>query len=102
MRRLWISENIKDETMPKSALLRLSPLEIALRPFEKKLKAQEKFRRLIGVQQVDTPAYHRYLTGPVERFDSRRFEGSDLLPMNRAILDDPVKKRMADEPYPTE
>jgi ferredoxin len=59
--------------MIKSPPLRLSLLEKALRPFEKELKAQEKFRRRIGVRQVDTPTYHRYLTGPVERFDSRRY-----------------------------
>jgi hypothetical protein len=38
--------------MIKSPSLRLSLLEKALRPFEIKLKAQEKFRRRIGVQQV--------------------------------------------------
>lgn len=47
-------------------------LEKALQPFEERLRAQEEFRRRLGVKQVDRPTYHRYITGPIERIDSRR------------------------------
>jgi hypothetical protein len=47
-------------------------LERALEPFEEKLKAQEEFRRRLGVKQVDRPTYDRYITGPIEKIDSRR------------------------------
>jgi ferredoxin len=47
-------------------------LEEALQPFAEKLLAQERFRRRLGVRKVDRPTYHRYITGPIERIDSRR------------------------------
>jgi hypothetical protein len=47
-------------------------LEKALLPFERKLKAQQRLRRLLGVREVETPTYERYILGPVRRFDSRK------------------------------
>jgi reductive dehalogenase len=47
-------------------------LERALEPFEEKLTTQEEFRRRLGVKQVDRPTYDRYITGPIEKIDSRR------------------------------
>ena len=47
-------------------------LEKALQPFERKLRAQERFRMTLGVREVETPTYERYILGPVQRFDSRK------------------------------
>ncbi|PKN66884.1 MAG: hypothetical protein CVU57_04785 [Deltaproteobacteria bacterium HGW-Deltaproteobacteria-15] len=47
-------------------------LEKALMPFERKLRAQKRLRRLLGVREVDSPTYERYILGPVRRFDSRK------------------------------
>ena len=44
-------------------------LKKALRPYEKKFYRQERFRRILGVKEVERPTYQRYITGPVERFD---------------------------------
>ncbi len=58
--------------MKKGKSWRSSLLEKALQPFEEKLKAQEEFRRRLGVKKVDRPTYHRYITRPIERIDSNR------------------------------
>lgn len=58
--------------MRKPTRSRLSHLEIALQPFEKRLKEQVKFRKRMGVQYVAQPTYNRYITGFIERFESRR------------------------------
>lgn len=50
----------------------LKSLEEALQPYEDILRAQEKFRRRIGVKQVERPTYERYITGTIERFDRRK------------------------------
>ena len=52
--------------------MKLSQLETALLPYEKKLRANEKLRHFIGVKEVDRPTYERYIIGPIERFDSRK------------------------------
>jgi len=57
-------------------------LENALRPYEKKLAAQEKFRRVLGVKEVDRPTYQRYITGPVERFKKERMAFLCMRPDN--------------------
>jgi ferredoxin len=49
-----------------------SRLDRALEPFEKKLRAQESFRKRLGVKEVKRPTYERYITGPVERFDRQK------------------------------
>ena len=49
----------------------MSRLEEALLPFEKKLRAQERLRRLLGVKEVERPTYERYIIGDIERFDAR-------------------------------
>jgi len=58
--------------MNKGRLSSAQLLESALQPFEDKLRAQEKFRRRLGVKQVDRPTYDRYITGPIERINSLR------------------------------
>lgn len=47
-------------------------LDKAFSPYEQKLRAQEKLRKLLGVTEVDRPTYERYITGPIERFDRRK------------------------------
>ncbi len=47
-------------------------LERILMPYEKRLQAQERFRRFLGVKQVDRPTYDKYITGPIARFDHRK------------------------------
>jgi len=53
-------------------MMSLNQLEKALLPYEKKLRSQERLRRLLGVKEVERPTYERYITGPIERFDRRR------------------------------
>ena len=60
----------------------MTELERALEPFEKKLQAQERFRRRLGVKEVDRPTYERYIVGPIERFDSRRNMFAVMKPEN--------------------
>jgi len=57
-------------------------LEKALRPYEKKLKRQERFRRRLGVKEVAAPTYTRYITGPIERFDKERMAFLCMRPEN--------------------
>ncbi len=52
--------------------MEMTRLERVLRPYEKKLQAQERFRRLLGVRRTDRPTYERYITGPIERFDASK------------------------------
>ena len=52
--------------------MNLSKLEEALLPYEKKLRAQEKRRRLLGVKEVDRPTYEKYIINPIEQFDRRK------------------------------
>ncbi|MBW2065503.1 MAG: hypothetical protein JRJ03_11295 [Deltaproteobacteria bacterium] len=63
----------------EQALLRL---EKALLPYQKKLKAQERFRRLLGVRQVEAPTYQKYIIGVIERFDRRKTAFKALEPDN--------------------
>ena len=42
-----------------------SLLEKALLPYEKKLQAQERLRKSLGVKEVERPTYERYITGPM-------------------------------------
>lgn len=60
----------------------LKKLEKALRPYEKELRRQEKFRRNLGVREVDRPTYLRYVTGPVERFEKARMAFLCMRPEN--------------------
>lgn len=57
-------------------------LEKVLLPYEKKLKSQERLRKLLGVKEVDRPTYERYITGPVKRFDSRKNAFAVMMPGN--------------------
>jgi hypothetical protein len=61
---------------------KLTELEKALFPFDTKLKAQERLRKLLGVKQVDRPTYERFITGPIERFDSRKNAFALMTPDN--------------------
>ncbi len=58
----------------------MNKLEKALLPFEKKLKAQERLRRFLGVKRVNQPTYERYIIGPIERFDRRKSAFMALMP----------------------
>ncbi|MBI2860689.1 MAG: 4Fe-4S dicluster domain-containing protein [Chloroflexi bacterium] len=62
--------------------MNLEQLEAALMPYEKRLREQERFRRWLGVKEVDSPTYERYITGPVEQFDRRKDAFNLLLPDN--------------------
>ena len=66
-------------TIDKTNMLRL---EKALLPYEKKLQRQERFRRMLGVKEVERPTYERYITGPVERFDKNRMAFLCMRPEN--------------------
>ncbi len=61
---------------------RMQRLEKALFPYEKKLQRQERFRRFLGVKEVERPTYQRYLTGSVERFDRNRMAFLCMRPEN--------------------
>ncbi|NIN00931.1 MAG: hypothetical protein GTO24_23455, partial [candidate division Zixibacteria bacterium] len=52
--------------------MHMNKLEKALLPYEKKLQAQERLRRFLGVRKVNQPTYERYIIGPIERFDRRK------------------------------
>jgi reductive dehalogenase len=60
----------------------LGMLEKALEPYEKKLKAQERLRKSLGVKSVDRPTYERYITGPIERHHSQYNAFAALKPDN--------------------
>lgn len=60
----------------------LSKLEEALLPYEKKLRSQERRRRLLGVREVERPTYEKYIIGPIERFDRRKNAFMTLMPDN--------------------
>jgi epoxyqueuosine reductase len=49
--------------------MRFDRLERILLPYEKILRAQERFRGRIGVREVDRPTYEKYIIGPIKRFD---------------------------------
>ena len=57
-------------------------LEKALLPYERRLRQQERFRRFLGVKEVDHPTYQRYVTGPVERFEKTRMAFLCMRPDN--------------------
>jgi hypothetical protein len=57
-------------------------LEKALLPYEKQLLHQEKFRKALGVKEVDGPTYERYITGPIERFEKARMAFLCMRPDN--------------------
>ena len=61
---------------------RMDRLEQALLPYEKQLQRQEKFRRTLGVKEVDQPTYQRYITGPIERFEKTRMAFLCMRPDN--------------------
>ena len=69
----------KPPIVDKTSMLRL---EQALEPYEKQLVAQERFRRFLGVKEVDQPTYQRYITGPVERFEKERMAFLCMRPDN--------------------
>jgi reductive dehalogenase len=57
-------------------------LDEVLRPYEKRLAAQERLRRALGVREVDRPTYERYITGPIERFERKKNAFMTLFPDN--------------------
>ena len=57
-------------------------LEKALRPYEKRLRKQEAFRRRLGVKETDQPTYQRYITGPIQRFEKERMAFLCMRPGN--------------------
>jgi len=61
---------------------RMDKLEKALLPYEKRLQRQERFRRILGVKEVDRPTYQRYIAGPVERFEKTRIAFLCMRPEN--------------------
>ena len=63
-------------------MMDLKRLDEAFLPFEKKLRAQERVRRLMGVKEVERPTYEKHITGPIERFDRRRNAFISLIPDN--------------------
>ncbi|MFC2040221.1 4Fe-4S dicluster domain-containing protein [Chloroflexota bacterium] len=62
--------------------MKVSQLEAALIPYEKKLRAQEKLRSFLGVKEVDLPTYEKYIIGPIEQFDRRKSAFAFLTPGN--------------------
>ena len=62
--------------------MHMDKLEKALLPYEKKLQAQERLRRFLGVRKVNQPTYERYIIGPIERFDRRKSAFMALMPDN--------------------
>jgi reductive dehalogenase len=69
----------KQRTINKTSMDRL---EKALLPYEKQLQKQERFRKFLGVKEVDRPTYQRYITGPVERFEKTRMAFLCMRPEN--------------------
>ncbi|MCJ7684935.1 MAG: 4Fe-4S dicluster domain-containing protein, partial [Desulfobacteraceae bacterium] len=47
-------------------------IDKALASYEKTLRSQERFRRVLGVREVNRPTYERYIIGDIERFDRKR------------------------------
>jgi len=60
----------------------MDKLEKALLPYEKRLQRQERFRRSLGVKEVEQPTYQRYITGPIERFEKARMAFLCMRPDN--------------------
>jgi len=61
--------------------VRTDNLKKALQPYEAKLQAQERFRKLIGVKEVNGgPTYEKYIVGPIERFERRKNAFMTALP----------------------
>ena len=50
----------------------LIQLDKAFLSYERKLRVQERLRRLLGVKEVARPTYERYITGAIERFDREK------------------------------
>lgn len=69
----------KPQTIDKTSLDRL---ERALLPYERRLQRQERFRRSLGVKEVDRPTYERYITGSIERFERMRMAFLCMRPDN--------------------
>ena len=76
-------KNIDSEKRAAIDKIRMDRLEAALFPYEKQLQRQEKFRRLLGVKEVDQPTYQRYITGPIERFEKTRMAFLCMRPDNQ-------------------
>jgi len=79
-----VSEDKTEDSQKKSVVDKTSMqrLEQALEPYEKRLRAQERFRRFLGVKEVDQPTYQRYITGPIERFEKERMAFLCMRPDN--------------------
>lgn len=75
-------KNIDSEKSAGINKTRLDRLEKALLPYEKQLQHQEKFRRFLGVKEVEQPTYQRYVTGPIERFEKTRMAFLCMRPDN--------------------
>ena len=61
---------------------RMTKLEKALGPYERQLQRQERFRRRLGVKEVERPTYERYIIGPIEQFDKNRMAFLCMRPEN--------------------
>ena len=57
-------------------------IEKALMPYERKLRAQERLRKALGVREVSRPTYEPYIQGPVKRFHSRKNAFAVMMPGN--------------------
>ncbi len=75
-------KNIDSEKSAGINKTRLDRLEKALFPYEKQLQHQEKFRRFLGVKEVEQPTYQRYVIGPIERFEKTRMAFLCMRPDN--------------------
>jgi reductive dehalogenase len=80
-----------------------SQIEKAFYQFEKKLSSQERYRRKLGVREIDRPTYEQYITGKIERFDRRRNSMMLLLPDNpydkKLEMHGRIKKRTGTDFY---
>jgi hypothetical protein len=57
-------------------------LEKALLPYARRLRRLERFRKLLGVREVERPTYEQYITGPIERFERARMAFLCMRPGN--------------------
>ena len=65
-------------TASKERIVDLKNIDKALKPYEKKLRAQEKFRRSLGVREVARPTYEKYIIGDIKAVALFTAEGEFL------------------------
>ena len=66
----------------KEVPMKLIELEKAWAPYARRLRRQERDRRLLGVKNVSRPTYEKYITGPIQRFSSRKNAFAAMMPDN--------------------